>query len=66
MGLTKYRDDSANPHVELHHVDEAASQRQLARLAAMKAKRDGAAAATALGELVRIAKTDEKPYAGDH
>ncbi|MBV8424248.1 MAG: methylmalonyl-CoA mutase, partial [Candidatus Eremiobacteraeota bacterium] len=31
VGVTKYRDDSANPAVELHHIDEAASQRQLDR-----------------------------------
>ena len=32
VSVTKYRDDSANPHVELHHVDEDAANRQLARL----------------------------------
>jgi methylmalonyl-CoA mutase N-terminal domain/subunit len=59
VGVTKYRDDSGNPAVELHHVDEAASQRQLDRLAATRAKRDQAAVDAALAELVRVAKTDE-------
>ncbi len=59
VGVTKYRDDSANPHLDLHHVDEAASHRQLERLAATKAQRDGAAVQGALDELVRIARTDE-------
>ena len=59
VGVTKYRDDSQNPHVELHHVDEAASERQLARLAATKARRDPAAVAATLAELVRVAKSDE-------
>jgi methylmalonyl-CoA mutase cobalamin-binding domain/chain len=57
--VTKYRDDSANPHVELHHVDEAAAQRQLDRLAKTKANRDGDAVRRALDEVVRVAKTDE-------
>ena len=58
VGVTKYRDESANPALELHHVDEGAAERQLARLAAMKAKRDGTKVAAALAEVVRIAKTD--------
>src|SRR6202790_1683829 len=57
--VTKYRDESANPPVELHHVDEAASGRQLARLAKTKATRDAAAVQRALDEVVRVAKTDE-------
>ena len=57
--MTKYRDDSSNPHVELHHVDEAASERQLQRLAATKARRDPAKVEATLAELVRVAKTDE-------
>jgi methylmalonyl-CoA mutase cobalamin-binding domain/chain len=59
VGVTKYRDDSPNPAVELHHVDEEASHRQLARLAQTKAKRNNAAVRRALDELVRVAKTDE-------
>jgi len=59
VGVTKYRDDSPNPAVELHHVDEAAAQRQLARLAKTKANRDDAAVRRALDEIVRVAKTDE-------
>ena len=59
VGVTKYRDDSANPHVELHHVDEAASKRQLDRLAKTKANRDHDAVKRALDEVVRVAKTDE-------
>ncbi|MFN2459783.1 MAG: methylmalonyl-CoA mutase [Candidatus Velthaea sp.] len=59
VGVTKYRDDSANPHVELHHVDEAAAHRQLARLAKTKAERDEDAVKRALTELVRVARTDE-------
>ena len=59
VGVTKYRDDSSNPHVELHHVDEAASERQLQRLAATTARRDPAKVAATLAELVRVAKPDE-------
>ena len=59
VGVTKYRDDSGNPAVELHHVDEAAANRQLARLAATKSRRDQAAVDRALGKLVAVARTDE-------
>ena len=59
VGVTKYRDDSPNPAVELHHVDEAAAKRQLDRLAKTKANRDQDAVRTALDEIVRVAKTDE-------
>ena len=59
VGVTKYRDNSPNPKIDLHHVDEAASHRQLERLAATHAKRDNAVADAALAELVRVAKTDE-------
>jgi methylmalonyl-CoA mutase cobalamin-binding domain/chain len=59
VGVTKYRDEAANPHVELHHADEGAADRQLAQLAATKSKRDGAAVERALAELVRVARTDE-------
>ena len=59
IGVTKYRDDSANPSVELHHVDETAVHRQLERLAGVKARRDQKKVDAALAELVRIAKTDE-------
>ncbi|HMD01866.1 MAG TPA: methylmalonyl-CoA mutase family protein [Candidatus Baltobacteraceae bacterium] len=58
VGVTKYRDDGPNPALELHHVDEAAAERQLQRLAATKARRDPARVASALGELVRVAATD--------
>ena len=57
--MTKYRDESANPALELHHVDEAAAARQLARLAETKARRDGTKVAAALHELTRVAATDE-------
>jgi methylmalonyl-CoA mutase N-terminal domain/subunit len=59
VGVTKYRDDSPNPALDLHHVDEEAAQRQLERLRTTKAGRDGAAVQAALDELVRVAKTDE-------
>jgi methylmalonyl-CoA mutase N-terminal domain/subunit len=59
VGVTKYRDDSPNPALDLHHVDEAASQRQLDRLTRTKANRDDAAVRATLDELVRVAKTDE-------
>jgi methylmalonyl-CoA mutase N-terminal domain/subunit len=59
VGVSKYRDDSPNPELELHHVDEAASARQLARLAATRARRDRAKVDAALEALVRVAKTDE-------
>ena len=59
VGVTKYRDDSPNPTVELHHVDESSAQRQLDRLAATKARRDQAKVDAAIAELVRVAKTDE-------
>ena len=59
VGVTKYRDESKNPAVELHHVDEAAAHRQLERLAATQARRDRGAVDRALAKLVAIAKTDE-------
>lgn len=59
VGVTKYRDESPNPAVDLHHIDEAAAHRQLERLARTKAKRDSKKVEAALAELVRIAKTDE-------
>ena len=59
VGVTKYRDDSPNPHVELHQIDHSASDRQLAHLAATKAKRDQGRVDRALAELARVAKTDE-------
>jgi methylmalonyl-CoA mutase N-terminal domain/subunit len=59
VGVTKYKDNSDNPHVELHHVDEAAANRQLARLAKVKAERNGDAVKAALEEIARVAKTDE-------
>jgi len=59
VGVTKYRDDSGNPTVELHHVDEAAAQRQIDRLAATKRRRDQAKVDAAIAEVVRVAKTDE-------
>src|ERR1700736_851560 len=51
VSVTKYRDDSANPVVELHHVDEGAAQRQLDRLAKTRASRDEAAVRSALDEI---------------
>jgi methylmalonyl-CoA mutase cobalamin-binding domain/chain len=57
--VTKYRDDSPNPALDLHHVDEGAAARQLARLAATKARRDRAKVEAALEELVRVARSDE-------
>ncbi|MBV8151342.1 MAG: methylmalonyl-CoA mutase, partial [Candidatus Eremiobacteraeota bacterium] len=59
VGLTKYRDDSPNPPLDLHHVDEAAANRQLARLAAVKKSRDEAKVQKALDALISVAKTDE-------
>ena len=59
VGVTKYRDEAPGPAVELHHVDEAAAQRQLARLAATKARRDQAAVDRAIEKLIAVAKTDE-------
>jgi methylmalonyl-CoA mutase cobalamin-binding domain/chain len=59
VGVTKYRDDSPNPDVALHELDEEAATRQLRRLGATKARRDKAKHSAALDELVRIARTDE-------
>src|SRR6202035_2791909 len=59
VGVTKYRDDTSNPKVELHHVDEAAAERQLQRLATTKARRDETKVKSALAEVVRVAQTDE-------
>ena len=59
VGVTKYRDASANPSVELHQIDHSASDRQLARLAATKSRRDGGKVERALAELARVARTDE-------
>jgi methylmalonyl-CoA mutase N-terminal domain/subunit len=57
--VTKYRDDTGNPKVELHHVDEAASERQLKRLRATKARRNENKVKAALAEIARVAQTDE-------
>jgi methylmalonyl-CoA mutase cobalamin-binding domain/chain len=59
VGVTKYRDNSANPALELHHVDEGAAERQLAQLRATRERRDQAAVDAAVAELVRVAKGDE-------
>jgi len=59
VGVTKYRDSSPNPSLELHKIDHTAAERQLARLAATKARRDSARVERALDELARAAKTDE-------
>jgi methylmalonyl-CoA mutase cobalamin-binding domain/chain len=59
VGVTKYRDDSGNPQVELHHVDEAAAQRQLERLRATKGRRDDGKVKGALAQIARVAQTDE-------
>jgi methylmalonyl-CoA mutase N-terminal domain/subunit len=59
VGVTKYRDDSPNPALDLHHVDEQAAQRQLDRLRKTKANRDDAAVRAALDELVRVARSDD-------
>ena len=59
VGVTKYRDPSANPVLELHHADEAAAERQLGRLRRTRERRDAAAVEQALAELVRVARTDE-------
>jgi methylmalonyl-CoA mutase cobalamin-binding domain/chain len=59
VGSTKYRDDSPDPPVELHRVDETAARRQLQRLAAIKARRNQAQVDAAIAELVRVAATDE-------
>jgi methylmalonyl-CoA mutase N-terminal domain/subunit len=59
VSVTKYRDNSANPAVELHELDEASAQRQLDQLRRTRERRDQAAVDTALAELVRVAKTDE-------
>ncbi len=59
VGVSKYRDASPNPRVELHHVDEGAAGRQLEKLAATKARRDQKQVEAALAEIVRVAQTDE-------
>jgi methylmalonyl-CoA mutase N-terminal domain/subunit len=59
VGVTKYRDDTSNPRVDLHHVDEAAADRQLRNIAATKARRDPHEVEAALAEVVRVAGTDE-------
>jgi methylmalonyl-CoA mutase cobalamin-binding domain/chain len=59
VGVTKYRDEGQNPEVALHQLDEAATARQLDRLAATKAHRDQSTVAAALDELIRVARTDE-------
>jgi methylmalonyl-CoA mutase cobalamin-binding domain/chain len=59
VGVSKYRDDSANPKVDLHHVDEAASNRQLGRLAKVKSGRDSTKVKATLDTLAAVAKSDE-------
>ncbi len=59
VGVTKYRDSSPNPAIELHQIDHTASDRQLARLAGVKARRDPGQVRRALEELARVAETDD-------
>ena len=61
VGVTKYRDDTGNPKVELHHVDEAAAERQLQRLRAnfRAARRDEKQERCASRDRTRVAQTDE-------
>jgi methylmalonyl-CoA mutase cobalamin-binding domain/chain len=59
VGVTKYRDDSPSPALDVHRVDESAANRQLQRLAATKERRKQPAVDAALAELVRVAGTDE-------
>ena len=59
VGVTKYRDESPNPELALHRLDEEAAARQLQRLATTKARRDRANVSAALDELLRVARTGE-------
>jgi methylmalonyl-CoA mutase N-terminal domain/subunit len=58
VGVTKYRDDSPNPKLELHHADEEAAGRQLALLAKTRQSRDQAAVDAALEAIVRAARDE--------
>jgi methylmalonyl-CoA mutase, N-terminal domain len=58
VGVNRYEEAESEP-IELHRLDPAAERRQLERTARMRADRDPAAAEAALGEIRRVARSDE-------
>lgn len=57
VGVNKFQTKEAAP-TEILKIDSGVTQRQLARLAAFKAKRDGKSAASACARVAEAAKTD--------
>jgi methylmalonyl-CoA mutase N-terminal domain/subunit len=58
VGVNRFAEQGDEP-IELHRLDPAAEQRQLARTARVRAERDGEAAAGALREVRRVAAGTE-------
>ena len=58
VGVNRFTEEEAEP-IELHRLDPASERRQLERTARVRAERDADAAARALGEVRRVAATDE-------
>jgi methylmalonyl-CoA mutase, N-terminal domain len=58
VGVNRYEEHEEEP-IELHRLDPEAERRQLERTARVRAERDAEAAARALEEVRRVARTDE-------
>jgi methylmalonyl-CoA mutase N-terminal domain/subunit len=58
VGVNQYQEHEEEP-IELHRLDPEAERRQLERTARVRAERDAEAAARALEEVRRVARTDE-------
>jgi methylmalonyl-CoA mutase N-terminal domain/subunit len=58
VGVNRFHEDEEEP-IELHRLDPAAEQRQLARTAKLRAERNASAAAEALARVREAARGDE-------
>jgi methylmalonyl-CoA mutase, N-terminal domain len=58
VGVNRYEEDESEA-IELHRIDPESEQRQLERTARVRAERDAGAAEEALGEVRRVARSDE-------
>jgi methylmalonyl-CoA mutase, N-terminal domain len=59
VGVNAYTDDGGESRIELHRLDPEAERRQVERTARVRAKRDAAASATALGAVRAAARGTE-------
>jgi methylmalonyl-CoA mutase N-terminal domain/subunit len=59
VGVNRFVDDEPAPDLATYELDAEGRDRQLARLAEVKARRDGAVAAAALAALAAVARTDD-------